>query len=191
MAVVIRMKRMGRTHRPFYRICAADRRTPRDGRVIEELGTYDPSVSDTDARCLLNAARVDYWLGVGAQPSDKVRVLIKKYGSNGTHLKEMEEARSKLSMPRIVPEAGEPVFVPKPPEEPAAEGEATVETAAEPAADEAPAAAVTEAAAETTAEAGSEAAAEPAAEAAPAEPAAEAAPAEGDAQPDAGETKSE
>ena len=71
MAVVIRMKQMGRTHRPFYRICAADRRTPRDGRVIEELGTYDPSVADTNARCTLNAARVDYWLGVGAQPSDE------------------------------------------------------------------------------------------------------------------------
>jgi small subunit ribosomal protein S16 len=177
------MKRMGRTHRPFYRICAADRRTPRDGRVIEELGTYDPSVSDTDARCLLNAARVDYWLGVGAQPSDKVRVLIKKYGTNGTHLKEMEEARAKLSMPRIVPEAGEPVFVPKPPEEPAAEGEAAAEAAAEPAA--------AEVAAETTADAGNEAAAEPAAEATPAEPAAEAAPAESDATPDEGETKSE
>lgn len=135
MAVVIRMKRMGRTHRPFYRICAADRRTPRDGRVIEELGTYDPSVSDTNARCMLNASRVDYWLGVGAQPSDKVRVLIKKFGTEGTHLKEMEEARAKLSMPRIIPEAGEPVFVPAPKEDPAAaaasEAEATAESPAE------------------------------------------------------------
>ena len=109
MAVVIRMKRMGRTHRPFFRICATDRRTPRDGRVIEELGTYDPSVSDTDARCTLKSARVDYWLSVGAQPSDKVQVLIKKYGTNGTHVKAMEEARARLSLPRIVPEAGEPV----------------------------------------------------------------------------------
>ena len=138
MAVVIRMKRMGRTHRPFYRICAADRRNPRDGRVIEELGTYDPSVSDTNARCTLNASRVDYWLGVGAQPSDKVRVLIKKFGSNGTHLKEMEEARARLSLPRVIPDAGEPVFVPTAPEEPAAEddvpadaAEATAETPVE------------------------------------------------------------
>jgi small subunit ribosomal protein S16 len=179
VAVVIRMKQMGRTHRPFYRICAADRRTPRDGRVIEELGTYDPSVADTNARCTLNAARVDYWLGVGAQPSDKVRVLIKKFGSNGTHLKEMEEARAKLSMPRIVPEAGEPVFVPKPPEEPAAE--------AEPSAEAAP-----EASAEATAEAVSEApAADATAEAAPVEPAAEPAPAEGEAKTDNAETKAE
>jgi small subunit ribosomal protein S16 len=128
VAVVIRMKRMGRTHRPFYRICATDRRTPRDGRVIEELGTYDPSVPDTNARCTIKAERVDYWLSVGAQPSDKVRVLIKKFGTNGTHLKDMENARSRLSMPRIVPEAGEPVLAPKE-EEPAADSSPTSESA--------------------------------------------------------------
>jgi small subunit ribosomal protein S16 len=122
------MKRMGRTHRPFYRICATDRRTPRDGRVIEELGTYDPSVPDTNARCTIKAERVDYWLSVGAQPSDKVRVLIKKFGTNGTHLKDMENARSRLSMPRIVPEAGEPVLAPKE-EEPAADSSPTSESA--------------------------------------------------------------
>jgi small subunit ribosomal protein S16 len=126
------MKRMGRTHRPFYRICATDRRTPRDGRVIEELGTYDPSVSDTNARCTLKSARVDYWLSVGAQPSDKVRVLIKKFGTDGTHLKAMEEARSRLSLPRIVPEAGEPILSPTPEEEPpAAETDATPEASSE------------------------------------------------------------
>ena len=126
------MKRMGRTHRPFYRICATDRRTPRDGRVIEELGTYDPSVSDTNARCTLKSARVDYWLSVGAQPSDKVRVLIKKFGTDGTHLKAMEEARSRLSLPRIVPEAGEPILEPTPEEEPpAAETDATPEASSE------------------------------------------------------------
>jgi small subunit ribosomal protein S16 len=128
VAVVIRMKRMGRTHRPFYRICATDRRTPRDGRVIEELGTYDPSVPDTNARCTIKAERVDYWLSVGAQPSDKVRVLIKKFGTNGTHLKDMENARSRLSIPRIVPEAGEPVLAPKE-EEPAADSSPTNESA--------------------------------------------------------------
>ncbi len=126
------MKRMGRTHRPFYRICATDRRTPRDGRVIEELGTYDPSVPDTNARCALKATRVDYWLSVGAQPSDKVRVLIKKYGTDGTHLKEMEEARSRLSLPRIVPEAGEPILAPTPEEKPpATEADASTETSSE------------------------------------------------------------
>ena len=113
MSVSIRMKRLGRKNRAFYRICATDTRAPRDGRVIEELGTYDPYVPETDARCTLNGPRVEYWLSVGAQPSDAVRVLIKKYGPKGTHLKQMEQARTKLSMPRIIPAAGEPVFVPE------------------------------------------------------------------------------
>ena len=72
MAVVIRMKQMGRKHRPYYRICAANSRSPRDGKVIEEIGTYDPMIADTDARCTLNHERVAYWLGVGAKPSEKV-----------------------------------------------------------------------------------------------------------------------
>ncbi len=113
MAVTIRMKRMGRKHREFYRICATDRRSPRDGRVVEELGTYDPKVSETDARCTLNGERVKYWLSVGAKPSPAVAVLIKKYGPNGTHVSQMEAARAKLAMPKIVPDAGEPAFVPE------------------------------------------------------------------------------
>ena len=83
MAVRIRMKKMGRKHQPFYRICAMDGRVPRDGKVIEELGYYDPLVKETDARAILKGERIDYWLSVGAQPSEKVRVLIKKYGANG------------------------------------------------------------------------------------------------------------
>ena len=136
MAVVLRMKRMGRKNREYYRICASDRRSPRDGRVIEELGTYDPHVPETDARCTLNGARIQHWLSVGAQPSDAVRVLIKKYGPNGTHLAQMEAARAKLAMPKIVPDAGEPVFVPAPKTEPAAEAAAPAAEAT-PATDEA------------------------------------------------------
>ena len=133
MSVSIRMKRLGRKNRAFYRICATDKRAPRDGRVIEELGTYDPYVPETDARCLLNGPRVDYWLSVGAQPSEAVRVLIKKYGSKGTHLKQMEQARMKLSMPRIIPAAGEPVFVPEVKSAAAPAAAAPVEAAAAPA----------------------------------------------------------
>ena len=124
MAVALRMKRMGRKHREYYRICATDRRSPRDGRVIEELGTYDPHVPETDARCTLDGARVDYWLSVGAQPSIAVRVLIKKYGSTGTHLVQMEQARARLSMPKIVADPGEPAFVPTPKAGPVAESAA-------------------------------------------------------------------
>lgn len=73
------MKLMGRKHRPYYRIVAIDARQSRDGRVIEELGSYDPMVRNTEDRVQLDLARVDYWTGVGAQPSENVAVLLKKY----------------------------------------------------------------------------------------------------------------
>jgi small subunit ribosomal protein S16 len=142
VAVVIRMKRMGRKNRAFYRICAADKRSPRDGRVIEAIGTYDPSIPATDARCTFDTTRLEHWLSKGAQPSDAVRVLIKKYGPNGTHLKQMEEARAKLAMPKIVPDPGPPAFVPEVKTEAPAEAATTApvsEAAAETAVAEAPA----------------------------------------------------
>lgn len=114
MAVRIRMKRIGRKHRAFYRICATDSRAPRDGRVLEELGTYDPSIPDTDARALINGERIKYWLGVGAKPSDKVAILIKKYGPEGTHVQQLEAARAKLVAPKVVPDPGAPTFVLQP-----------------------------------------------------------------------------
>ncbi len=80
--VRIRMKSMGRRHRPFFRICAMDTRTPRDGRAIEELGHYDPMVRNTEARTVLNVDRIRYWLSVGAQPSDKVAAILKRLGVN-------------------------------------------------------------------------------------------------------------
>jgi len=73
------MKMMGRKHRPYFRIVAIDARQPRDGRVIEELGSYDPMVKNTDERVKLKLDRVDYWTGVGALPSENVAILIKKY----------------------------------------------------------------------------------------------------------------
>jgi small subunit ribosomal protein S16 len=81
-----------------------DIRKPRDGRVLEELGTYDPMVPDTDARAVLVGERIAYWLSVGAQPSDKVRVLIKKYGAGGTHLAAQQTALDRLAQSRRRPE---------------------------------------------------------------------------------------
>ncbi len=75
--VVLRLKRMGRRHRPFYRLNAMDKRAPRDGRVIEELGWFDPLVDD-DKQLNFKADRIKYWLSVGAQPSDTVRGLLKR-----------------------------------------------------------------------------------------------------------------
>lgn len=76
--VRIRMKSFGRRHRPFYRICAMDSRTGRDGRAIEELGHYDPMVRNVEARTVLKVSRVRYWLSVGAQPSEKVAALLRR-----------------------------------------------------------------------------------------------------------------
>lgn len=104
MAVSIRMKKFGRRHRPFFRICAMDKRRPRNGRVIEELGTYDPMITEVDARAILNKERIAYWLGVGAQPSDKVGVLIKKYGQEGTHVEQQATALGRLAESRRRPE---------------------------------------------------------------------------------------
>ncbi len=116
MAVRIRMKKMGRKHRPFFRICAVDGRAPRDGRVIEELGHYDPMVTETDARALLNGERIDYWLSVGAQPSEKVQVLINKYGTDGSHLEQQRQAQERVKLSK--PTAPPPLAVPKKKEEP-------------------------------------------------------------------------
>jgi small subunit ribosomal protein S16 len=77
--VRIRMKSFGRRHRPFFRICAMDVRSPRDGRAIEELGHHDPMVRNVDARTVLNVSRIRYWLSVGAQPSEKVQALLNRY----------------------------------------------------------------------------------------------------------------
>lgn len=114
MAVRIRMKKMGRKHRPFFRICACDSRSPRDGRVLEELGSYDPMIADTDARVTFDFERIGYWIGVGAQPSDKVKVLLKKYGPSGVRLDEYKAARERLALPKEVPPAPEPVSLPAP-----------------------------------------------------------------------------
>jgi small subunit ribosomal protein S16 len=104
VSVRIRMKQFGRRHRPYYRICAMDIRRPRDGRVLEELGTYDPMIPETDARAVLNSERIAYWVSVGAQPSDKVSVLIKKYGANGTHVAAQQAAIERLAQKRRRPE---------------------------------------------------------------------------------------
>ncbi len=135
MAVRIRMKQMGRRHRPFYRICAMDQRSPRNGRVLEELGTYDPMVTDVDARTVLNGERINHWISVGAQPSDKVKVLIKKYGAEGTHLEQQRVALDRLAQARGVRAAA----AAKAKAEQATEEEAAAEAPAAEAAPEAPA----------------------------------------------------
>jgi small subunit ribosomal protein S16 len=71
------MQRRGSTKRPFYAVVAADSRSPRDGRFLEKLGTYDPCVAK-EQRVTLKADRVSYWLGVGATPSKRVEGFLKE-----------------------------------------------------------------------------------------------------------------
>ncbi|MBQ8160475.1 MAG: 30S ribosomal protein S16 [Clostridia bacterium] len=79
MAVKIRLKRMGMKKKPFYRVVVADDRFPRDGRFIEEVGYYNPMTSPAELK--IDSERAKYWLSVGAQPTDTVRILLKKTGA--------------------------------------------------------------------------------------------------------------
>ena len=78
MAVKIRLRRMGAKKTPFYRVVVADSRYPRDGRFIEEIGTYNPMVDPAEFK--VDAEKAKKWIANGAQPTDTVKVLIKKNG---------------------------------------------------------------------------------------------------------------
>lgn len=78
MAVKIKLKRLGKIRAPYYRIVVADARTKRDGRAIEEIGLYHPT--EEPSRVEVDADRVQYWLGVGAQPTEQVLALLKLTG---------------------------------------------------------------------------------------------------------------
>ena len=77
--VKIRLRRMGAKKKPFYRVVVADSLAPRDGRCIEEIGTYDPLAEP--AVININAERAQYWVKNGAQPTDTVKALLKKAGA--------------------------------------------------------------------------------------------------------------
>ena len=77
--VKIRLRRMGAKKNPFYRIVVADSKAPRDGRFIEEIGTYDPVTQPSTIK--IDMERANYWIKSGAQPTDTVRALIKKAGA--------------------------------------------------------------------------------------------------------------
>ncbi len=81
MALSIRLSRAGRKKRPFYRIVVADKRMPRDGRYIEKVGTYNPLLNDdNENRVTLVKDRLEYWLGEGAKPSERVAIFLGKAG---------------------------------------------------------------------------------------------------------------
>ncbi len=155
MAVKIRLKRLGKVRAPHYRIVVADSRTKRDGRVIEEIGRYIPT--ENPSLIEVNSERAQYWLGVGAQPTEQVAVLLKltgdfqaSKGEKAVNTVKTKEAKAEY----VVDAKKKAVLLPK------EEKKAKVEEA--PVAEEAPAA--EETAAEVTEAATEEVVAEAAAE---------------------------
>lgn len=113
MAVSIRLRREGAKNRPYYKVVVADSRSPRDGKFIEVLGTYDPKRSGHNSS--LNVERAEYWVSKGAQPSDTVRSLIKKNrkvaaAAQASAASEDADSQSKLeqSSPPADETAGQP-----------------------------------------------------------------------------------
>ncbi|MGB4779588.1 30S ribosomal protein S16 [Microbacterium sp.] len=135
MAVKIRLKRLGKIRAPYYRIVVADSRTKRDGRVIEEIGKYHPT--EEPSLIEVDSARAQYWLGVGAQPTEQVTALLKLTGDWGTFKGDAdavstvqtagakEEFRVDTAKKSVIKPKAE-----KKAEEPAAADEAAAETAA-------------------------------------------------------------
>ncbi len=167
MAVKIRLKRLGKVRAPHYRIVVADSRTKRDGRVIEEIGRYIPT--ENPSLIEVNSERAQYWLGVGAQPTEQVAVLLKltgdfqaSKGEKAVNTVKTKEAKAEY----VVDAKKKAVLLPK------EEKKAKVEEA--PVAEEAPAA--EETAAEVTEAATEEVVGEAAAEVVEETPAAEEAP---------------
>jgi small subunit ribosomal protein S16 len=142
VAVKIRLKRMGKIRAPYYRIVVADSRTKRDGRVIEEIGKYHPT--EHPSVIVVDSERAQYWLSVGAQPTEQVAALLKLTGDWGRFKGDANAVSTvKIKEPKaifVADEKKKPVLKPK--------AEVKVEAPVVPVVEEAPAAEATEAPAE-------------------------------------------
>ncbi|MGC5077538.1 30S ribosomal protein S16 [Agrococcus sp. DT81.2] len=136
MAVKIRLKRFGKIRAPYYRVVVADSRTKRDGRVIEEIGKYHPTVHPSLIE--IDSERAQYWLGVGAQPTEQVAALLKltgdwgKFSGEGSTENQVKQPEGKVAF--AADELKKPVLKPKaekPAEAPAAAEEAPAAAEAE------------------------------------------------------------
>ena len=136
MVVKIRLKRFGKIRAPYYRVVVADSRTKRDGRVIEEIGKYHPTVHPSLIE--IDSERAQYWLGVGAQPTEQVAALLKLTGDWGKHTGEgstenqVKQPEGKvafvaddLKKPVLKPKAEKPAEAPAPAAEEAPASEST------------------------------------------------------------------
>ena len=120
MAVSIRLRREGALNRPYYKVVVADKRSPRDGKFLELVGTYDPKKQGHNSTLKLD--RIEHWLARGAQPSDTVRSLIKKNKNPEMAAKKIAAAAAKKAAePAKSPPASEPASPAEPaaPESPA------------------------------------------------------------------------
>ena len=170
--LTIRLARSGAKKRPFYHVSVADSRMPRDGRFVERVGYYNPIASGQEVRLELDLERIDYWIGQGAQPSDRVLNLLKQNKETPEQTEKRLAAKEVKRQKKLAKKLAE--------KEPVVEEAAAEEAPAEEAAAEAPAEepAVEEAPAEEPAIEEAPAEEAPAEEAAAAEPAVEEAPAE-------------
>jgi len=133
VAVKIRLKRLGKIRAPYYRIVVADSRTKRDGRVIEEIGLYHPT--EEPSRIEVDSDRAQYWLSVGAQPTEQVTALLKltgdwgKFKGDKNAVSTVKTADEKVAF--VADEKKKPVLKPKAEKPSAAEAEAVVEAEVE------------------------------------------------------------
>ena len=131
MAVAIRLRREGALNRPYFKVVVADKRSPRDGKFIEIVGTYDPKKPGNNSTLKLD--RVEYWISKGAQPSDTVRSLIKKNKNPEAAAKKAEATAAKKAAKAKAAAKTEAAPTPEPaPETPAASAPATPATEAAP-----------------------------------------------------------
>jgi small subunit ribosomal protein S16 len=115
MAVAIRLRREGALNRPYFKIVVTDKRSPRDGKFIEIVGTYDPKKVGNNSTLKLD--RIEHWISKGAQPSDTVRSLIKKIKNPEAAAKKAEATAAKKAAKAAKPApAPEPSAVPATPE---------------------------------------------------------------------------
>ena len=117
MAVAIRLRREGALNRPYFKVVVTDKRSPRDGKFIEIVGTYDPKKAGQNSTLKLD--RIEHWISKGAQPSDTVRSLIKKTKNPEAAAKKAAAAAAKKAVPAPKP-APAPAPVAAEPSEPAA-----------------------------------------------------------------------
>ena len=164
MAIALRLSRGGAKKRPYYRIVAADSRRARDGKYLEQLGTYNPMLAkDDEKRVTLNEERIKYWLGVGAQPSDRVlrfldaAGIMERTARNNPKKGEPGEAAKERAEEKAA-KAAEAEEAKKAAEEEAKNAPAEEETAAEASDDQATGSVKSEEATEAVAEASTEAA---------------------------------